>query len=134
MLALVVAPQINEARSCISNFGGVYIPDPFTFTARVTNADTAAGKDLVVTALLPQGMLFATGETATKLIGGLAFNAWVDVHWLVRPIANLTGTDLTLRLCAQVKDGAGRTGSCCSGVKVKPGTGCTAERDLCNGI
>jgi hypothetical protein len=112
-------------RLTFDNAGGVYIPDPFTLTAQVTNNGLAEGQDLEVTAQLPPDMIFANGETATKVIGNLAVNAWVDVKWLVRPTANLTGADISYKLCAQVKDRFGRTGECCSNVIVPPATKAT---------
>jgi uncharacterized repeat protein (TIGR01451 family) len=105
--------------------GGVYVPDPFTFTAQVTNNGKAEGLDLSVTALLPPGVIFANGETATKPIGNLAIGSWVEVKWLVRPIAITQGGAQTVKLCAQVKDRFGRTGECCTNVKIPPATKAT---------
>jgi len=117
------------------NASGVYVPDPFQFTARVTNAGQAEGQDLEMTALLPPGLIFANGETATKPIGTLAVGSWAEVSWMLRPIAVMSGPAQTLKITAQVKDRYGRMGECFSTVKVPPATQatmgitCAAEYD-----
>ncbi|MBL0176133.1 MAG: hypothetical protein IPP94_12840 [Ignavibacteria bacterium] len=96
------------------NSAGVYIPDPFEFKAVVTNAGQAEGQDLSVTAQLPPGVILASGETATKLIGNLAVSASAEVKWLVRPVSNTSGANVTVRLCAKVVDKLGKENDCCS--------------------
>ncbi|MBL0176137.1 MAG: T9SS type A sorting domain-containing protein [Ignavibacteria bacterium] len=109
----------------VRQLGGVYIPDPFEFKAVVTNAGQAEGQDLSVTAQLPPGVILASGETATKLIGNLAVSASAEVKWLVRPVSNTSGANVTVRLCAKVVDKLGKENDCCSDVIIPPATKAT---------
>jgi len=107
------------------NSGGVYVPDPFTFTVRVTNNGAAEGMGLEMTAVLPPGLIFASGETPTKKVGNLAVGSWAEVKWLVRPVAITSGPGKTHQLCAEVVDTLKRKASCCSNVYVPPATKAT---------
>ncbi|MBL0173757.1 MAG: T9SS type A sorting domain-containing protein [Ignavibacteria bacterium] len=104
------------------NSTGVYRPDPFMFKTVITNTGKAAGRNLSVTAQLPPGVMLASGETATKLIDTLAVSASAEVKWLVRPVANTSRTDVTVKLCAKVVDKLGKKNDCCSDVIIPPAT------------
>jgi hypothetical protein len=104
------------------NGSGVYIPDPFVFTARVTNKGMAEGQGLEMTVMLPPGLILANGETATKPIGNLAVGDWREISWNLRPIAITSGPGQTLKITAQVEDDFGKTGECFSTVYVPPAT------------
>ncbi len=107
------------------NSSGKYIPDPFEFKVNVTNAGMALGQDLEITAMLPPGLIFASGETSTKPLGDLAPGASTQVIWLVKPIANTTGVPQSLKLCARVVDRFGKQGECCDNVIIPPATKAT---------
>jgi hypothetical protein len=111
------------------NSAGQYTPDPFDFTATVTNVGKAEGQDLEVTAQLPPGLIFASGETATKVLGNLAIGSNITTKWRVRPITNTSGKPVTLALCANVVDKIGNDGSCCSNTIVPPATKATLGID-----
>ena len=104
------------------NSAGVYRPDPFPFKAVVMNAGQAEGQDVSVTAQLPPGVMLASGETATKLIGNLAVSESKEVTWLVRPVSNSSSTNVTVGLCARVVDKLGKKNDCCSDVIIPPAT------------
>ncbi|MBI5648211.1 MAG: VWA domain-containing protein [Ignavibacteriae bacterium] len=104
------------------NASGTYIPDPFQFKVNVRNAGLALGQNLEITAMLPPGLIFTSGETATKQLGDLAPNGTTQVIWLVKPIANTTGVPRSLMLCARVVDKLGKEGECCDNVVIAAAT------------
>ncbi len=107
------------------NSSGQYVPDPFEFKAVVTNEGKALGQGLEITASLPDGLIFASGESPTKVIGDLNVNDFVEITWLVKPIAVLDGIAKTRTICARVADKLANESSCCSDVIVPPATKAT---------
>ncbi len=113
------------ARLTYDNSNGVYIPDPFTFKATVTNTGLADGMGLEVTAVLPPGVIFDNSEVQTKPLPDLKVGQSSSVTWLLKPISR--STDGTVNIKAQVKDRFGKTKDCNSDVFIPRATNAAIE-------
>lgn len=121
---MVVIPPVRAASYAVDCaapdslrfIDGRHEPDPFLFTARITNTGTATGSGLKLTAVLPPGVSLAGGETAVRDIGDMGAGMSVNVEWRLHPHSSREAGDFTL--CVRAADAAGTIAECCASVHI----------------
>jgi hypothetical protein len=88
-----------------------YSPDP-VLTVRISNVGSAVGRGLKPAIVLPAMVSLADGEQPNRYIPVLGIGDHVDLQWRLHP--EMRAYDGVYRICTQVVDSIGATGTCCT--------------------
>lgn len=91
-----------------------YEPDPFVFTAQVTNIGTAIGKNVQAQIILPPSIQLDPGETITKPFSDVNPSEGFTVQWLIKPTIRFQRD--TVKVCVRVFDDFENSAICCDSV------------------
>jgi len=108
----------NDVR--ISYENGVYVPNPFLWTAQVGNVGPGYAKDVRAVISLPPNFRLDSSESETKFLGNLNSGDRATVSWLIHalPVAEpYTGI-----ICVRASDAFKHTAVCCDSAQLPPVT------------
>jgi len=94
-----------------------YHPDPFVYTARITNSGSAIGYGLRASIELPATLSLADGESNEKQLPSLGLGETADFSWRIRAEARIE--DGEYGSCIHMADSSGSTAACCVDVFVQ---------------
>ncbi|MBL0175033.1 MAG: VWA domain-containing protein [Ignavibacteria bacterium] len=91
-----------------------YAPDPFLFTAVITNTGTATGRNISITAAIPSTVFLADGENAVQRIASIAPGDTVRLMWRLKPERRREGE--FVEVCGTLVDSIGISTECCRSI------------------